>query len=155
MLKIDLVPVDETNHQACLNLEISPEQEHFVPDIASSLEMARKYDQARPLAILYDGEIVGFCLYGVDEASGQWKIYRLLIGAQWQRMGIGRQAMLALIKRLHEQHGAESVLLVYHRENEAAERLYNSLGFVVYQLREPHKLAKLMITEEMLYDPVD
>ncbi|MBK8232837.1 MAG: GNAT family N-acetyltransferase [Candidatus Eisenbacteria bacterium] len=59
--------------------------------------------------------VIGLAMYGVDQASGTWKIYRLLIDAASQGAGMGRAAVRALIRILAEAaRGRESILVSYH-----------------------------------------
>jgi len=127
---VRLVDVDAGNRDAIVRLELAPSQREFLPDTESSLEMASRYPDARALGVAVGDHIVGFALIGIDESTGYWKVFRLLVDVAMQRRGIGRRAMELLLERLRDRHGADHVLVAYQDHNEVARRLYASLGFV-------------------------
>jgi diamine N-acetyltransferase len=130
---ISVARVGEDTRRPCLELRVLPEQTPFLPDVQSSLDLAAKYPQSIPLAVSHRKHgIVGFALVGVDDASGHWKLFRLLIGAQDQRKGYGKLALRAILAMLRSDHAATDILVTYHEENVAASRLYSQFGFSVY-----------------------
>ncbi|MBK8233685.1 MAG: GNAT family N-acetyltransferase [Candidatus Eisenbacteria bacterium] len=127
--ELRLIVLDAATRARCLALRVRPDQQAFIPTVDASLALAALYPDARPLAVVVGERVIGFAMYGVDQASGTWKIYRLLIDAASQGAGMGRAAVRALIRILAEEHGAESILVSYHSENVPARRLYLSEGF--------------------------
>ena len=129
-IMIRLAAIDETNRSACLDLTLDPDQEHFVPSVASSLELASRYPEAQPLAILRDLEgVIGFAMIGIDSQTGLWKIYRLLIDRRCQGEGAGTIALALLLRLVHDRHQAEEILVSYQPENTVARGLYAKFGF--------------------------
>jgi diamine N-acetyltransferase len=68
-------------------------------------------------------------MYGQDPETDQWWIIRVMVDERYQRRGYGRAAMSALIDRMREQHGAQSIRLGVDPANRGAIALYESLGF--------------------------
>ena len=144
MSNVILRDITVSNWQECSNLKVRDEQARFVPTNLYSIAEAQFYPQAVPLAI-YDsaGRMVGFVLYGVEVASGQWKVFRLMIDQAHQGQGYGRAAMEQVLERLSAQPGCDEVFISYQDDNQAARRLYASLGFVEQGLEDGVVRARL------------
>jgi len=126
-------------------LEPREEQKDFVADNLQSLAEAyatrNEGNNALPLGV-YDGDTpVGFVMIGNDTVGNpdesdtikdNYVLWRLMIGAQYQGRGYGRQTIektLELIKT-YPFGKAERVWLSYEPENTRAKKLYESFGFV-------------------------
>ena len=100
-----------------LRLRVGKDQENFVADNAASLAEAKTAaaggGQAFPFGIYADDTAVGFLMigYGTDEnwenppdiAKGNYSLWRLMIGEEYQRRGYGKAAVelaLAWIRTL-------------------------------------------------------
>lgn len=140
---IQFETVSPANLAELLALQVRDDQRAFVPSIGSSIELAEGYPSAVCLAVRVENEICGFALYGIEEESGSWKIFRLIIDKAVQGRGIGRRAMNLLLERIRVQHGAHEVRIAYDASNVVAQALYSSLGFVEYGTRGHRKLAVL------------
>ncbi len=96
-------------------------------------ELARK--EAVVLVAELDGIIVGYSYGTMEErdwsilAEHHGVIQDLCVVRSARRQGVGRKLALALIEQL-EALGAERVLLHAMVQNESAQRLFASLGFV-------------------------
>ena len=128
---VSLEKVDAYNFVKIIDLDVAPEQKNFVRPNAVSLAQAYVMPECRPLAI-YDGRTpVGFAMYALDKEDDEYWIYRLMIDAQYQRRGFGREAMRLLIERIKAETPKRSLLYIsFEPTNEAAQHLYSSLGFV-------------------------
>ena len=84
-------------------------------------------------------------MYGIDEETKLWKIYRLVIDKSYQRQGIGRAAMELALTELKNHHGADEVLIVYNEDNVNAIELYETLGFIQYSSEGKRILAKVKL----------
>ena len=145
---LQIEPITSENRDACLSLSLHEEQRSFVPDVASSLAMAANYPDAHPLAIATkDGQVIGFCLYGVDENTGSWKIFRLIIDMVSQGLGYGTAATRLIMDQLQEKHGASEVLIVYNDGNAAAEHVFSRLGFKEYDRDGIKILARAVLPD--------
>ena len=130
---ISIARLTHDTREACLALQVLPEQAAYLPDVRSSLELAAKYPKSIPLAISHSGHgVVGFALVGVDDATGLWKLFRLLIHAPHQGRGYGKLAVAAILTMLRTEQAATEVLVTYQEQNRAASRLYAQLGFSEY-----------------------
>ena len=83
----------------------------------------------QPLALVSDGEVVGFAMWAYDSDDGHHWIGGLSIDVARQGAGLGRATVLALVE-LFRGLGATGVALSYAPANTGAARLYHSLGFV-------------------------
>jgi diamine N-acetyltransferase len=130
-MRVVLKPVTVDNWQECIGLKVKEKQAGFLPSNLYSIAEAQFYPQAVPLAVYSEqGRMVGFVLYGVDVETGKWKIFRLMIDRAHQGKGYGRAAMEQVIGRLRAQPGCSEILIAYQTGNDAARRLYASLGFI-------------------------
>lgn len=144
MLKVLLKDVTDQNRDACLALSLANNQDAFIPDVAAALEIPAAYPDARPLAIYNESEVViGFALYGIDENTGNWKIFRLMIDQAYQGKGYGTAATREIIDILKTQNGATTILICYHEDNQVAKHLYKGFGFEEYGQDGTKVLARL------------
>ena len=76
--------------------------------------------------------IVAYCV--VLLAGVEMQLYNVAVHPSWRGRGLGRWLMQMVLERGRRQ-GAQTVLLEVRRGNEAARRLYESLGFTVLSTR--------------------
>ena len=143
MLRLEAV--NGKNVWKIVHLHVNREQEDFVASNAQSLIEAYVTLSSKgnvfPFGI-YDGDTpVGFLMIGYDVddsyedppqiAYGNYSIWRLMIDAQYQHRGYGRQAIsLALdFIRTFPCGSAKYCYLSYEPENEVARKLYAQCGF--------------------------
>ncbi len=125
---VDLEPVTAQNWRACAALTVHPEQRRFVSEVTFYLCLCHYGDVWHPLAVVRDGAVVGFAMWGIDDDGSRW-IGGLVVDAAHQRQGIGRAAVCALRERLIAEPGCPNVALSYEPENTVARELYRDLGF--------------------------
>jgi len=128
-VEITLEPVTADNWRACAALTVRPDQQEFVNAVTHYLCLCNYGDVWHPLAAVRDGEVVGFCMWGVDDDRSRW-IGGVVVDAGRQRTGIGRAIIRTLTDRLAAEPDCPNVALSYRPENVAARALYASLGFV-------------------------
>ena len=131
---LEFRPITKDNYRDAFRLKVHPEQEKFVAPNTFSLLQAHYEPEfnATPQGI-YDGDtMVGFVMYHPEdyEVSKLWFIERLMVGQQYQGKGYGRATMEALIARLKAVPGYAAILISFVPDNDAAQKLYSSLGFV-------------------------
>ena len=143
MDNVSLEELSPGNVDDLLKVSVFDHQTEFVPSIASSIEMASTYDEATCLVIRADSRICGFGLYGIDQETGNWKIFRLVVDQSLQGRGIGKQALRLMLDILLNEKHAKEVLIVYADTNAPAHNLYTSFGFVPYATRGDRILSKL------------
>jgi diamine N-acetyltransferase len=125
---VDLDPVTKDNWRALTKLKVHPEQQEFVSDVTFYLAMCAYGGLWHPLAVVHEGQVVGFCMWAVDEDRSRW-IGGVVVDADRQRQGIGRALVTALRDRLAAEPGIPNVALSYRPDNTAARTLYLDLGF--------------------------
>lgn len=128
-MQIDLEPVTRDNWRAVEALSVHPGQRDFVSDTAHYLLLCHYGELWHPLAVTAGGQVVGFCMWAVDDDGSRW-IGGVVVDAERQRQGIGRALVVALRERLAAEPGTPNVALSYNPENKGARALYQSLGFV-------------------------
>ena len=118
------------NWQACIALELKPEQTSFVASNLYSIAEAQFYPEARSRAIVNEQvQLVGYVLFGRDIFTDNWKIFRLMIDKSYQGQGYGESALQAVIAQIRNEPDGSEILICYQDANQAARRLYARLGF--------------------------
>jgi diamine N-acetyltransferase len=132
-MKILLREIDKDNWREVIRLKVHKGQEHFVASNLFSLAEAYvKPDapQYHPMAIYHKGQIVGFTMYACDpESSSEHWISRFMIDKRYQGQGLGRAAMVELLKLISRNDRCRKINLCVNPDNTAAQELYKSLGF--------------------------
>lgn len=141
---ISLLPVTADNWKACANLAISEAQKGFIPDNLSSIAEAQFYPKSRSRAIYAGSDLVDYSLYGVDDAVGHWKVFRLMIAEGFQGRGYGRATMKVILEEIKFE-GAKVVLIKFHQENKVAKHLYEKLGFKEFERADTHVTAQCLL----------
>lgn len=79
--------------------------------------------------------IVAYCV--VFLAGAELQLYNVAVHPAWRGRGLGRWMMEMVLERGRRQ-GAQTVLLEVRKGNQAARRLYESLGFTVLSTRRDY-----------------
>ena len=79
-----------------------------------------------------DRGIAAYCVYQV--VAGEVHVHNLAVRPGFRRAGLGR-VLMRLVLEVAARMGARVALLEVRRSNEAARRLYESLGFGVRTIR--------------------
>ena len=149
MTNIILKKITAENWQECINLKVNDDQVDFVPSNLYSIAEAQFYPKAVPLAIYNDEEqMVGFILYGIDVASGKWKIFRLMIDEAHQGKGYGRVAAQQVVEQLAGRPDCDEILICYKPTNCAARQLYAGLGFTEQETSDDKVVARLDLAKQ-------
>ena len=128
-MPILLEPVTAANWRDCAALKVHPSQQRFVNDVTYYLCLCAYGDVWHPLAVVRDGQVAGFVMWGIDDDDRSGWIGGLVVDAAHQRQGIGHAAVRALRERLIAEPGCPNVALSYAPDNTAARHLYRTLGF--------------------------
>ncbi|HYO41677.1 MAG TPA: GNAT family N-acetyltransferase [Candidatus Limnocylindrales bacterium] len=108
---IRLEPITEANVKAVFELKVAPGQEAFVASNAWSLAQAfAEADIAWPRAVVSGGEVVGFLMLEIDPAEEHGRpfwLWRLMVGAPFQRLGYGSAALALGIEEVRRRGGTE------------------------------------------------
>jgi diamine N-acetyltransferase len=128
-------------------LTVTPEQAEFVSPNLYSIAEAYLEPTWTPLAMYAGDALVGFAMFGRDDATGQWWIMRYMIDTQHQGRGYGTSALPQLIDLIVERHGCNELFLGYDPGNEVAKRLYARMGFIpTGEMLEGEIVARLDLT---------
>jgi len=125
---ISLREIDENNWRAVVKLKVADWQTPFVASNGDSIARAHYVKDNFPLAIYDAEEPVGFCMYSISPKGEVW-ILRLMIAADFQSEGRGKEATSQLVSLLRRKFGATQIFISFNPENKWAMRLYESLGF--------------------------
>lgn len=129
--QLHFVPVNHKNRRAVESLTVFSEQAGFIESVSECLQEADELKLWRPVGI-YDGDtLIGFAMYGYfpEPVPGRLWLDRLLIDKKYQGKGYGKQAVLALLDRLHTEYSSNAVYLSVYEDNPHAIRLYQQIGF--------------------------
>ena len=134
----DVRPVTGGNWKELVRLKVRDDQTHCVASNLYSIAEAQfgedfegKWD-FYPFGI-YDGDTpVGFLMYGYnfEHPKQQAFIMRLMVDEKHQGKGYGRFGMNWMLDRFRAEERIQDVAISYEPENDAARKLYASLGFV-------------------------
>ena len=127
---ITLRKITQDNLDDVLALSVADDQTAYVSTTAHALAQAYvSPETAFPFAVYVDETIVGFLMLGFYEARDQYTVWKFLIARQHQGRGYGKTALKLGIEFLQERFGAKEIYLGVSTGNEAAKRLYRSVGF--------------------------
>ena len=128
---VELRKIDEENFRAVISLKVKPGQEKFVANNTYSLAQAYAEPRCEPRAIYAEGKLVGFVMTALDDEDNEYWVYRLMVCAEEQGKGYGRDGLKAAIAAIRRDHPERKVMYIsFGPENEAAKKLYLSVGFV-------------------------
>lgn len=129
---VRLAPIDDDNVKAVCRLTVAPGQEDFVADNVWSLaEAYANYAYAWPRAIVRDDRVAGFLMLEIDldeEQGRHYWLWRLMVGADHQRQGVGAAAIELACDEVRSRGG--TTLYTSWVPGEAGpEPFYLGLGF--------------------------
>ena len=116
--------------RSILRLKVSPQQEQFVADNATSIAQAHFEPKAWFRAIYADETPVGFVMLYDDTDKPEYFLWRYMIDSRYQGLGFGRRALLQVIDIVRGRPGATEMLLSYVPAEGSPEPFYAGLGFV-------------------------
>ncbi|WP_166243119.1 GNAT family N-acetyltransferase [Paenibacillus turpanensis] len=105
-------------------------------------------------AFMDDGSLAGIVTF-VRESGMKMKhkgnVYGMYVSAQARGAGVGKALLLALIKMSRNYEGLEQLNLTVTSTNEAAKRLYQSVGFESYGIeRRALKFNDVYFDEDLM-----
>jgi len=135
---IRVVPADAARYPTLLQLQVHESQRDFVGPIAVSLADAAQCEGSEAMAILCDGEPIGF--YRIEKQARSIAdrdferptlgLRSFFIDARWQGRGLGTRALAAVMRDLAQRHpAARDVVLTVNVRNTPALALYRRAGF--------------------------
>lgn len=127
---VSLREVTADTLRSILRLKVSPQQEQFVADNATSIAQAHFEPKAWFRAIYADETPVGFVMLYDDIEKPEYFLWRYMIDGRYQGLGFGRQALLQVIDIVRGRPGATEMLLSYVPAEGSPEPFYAGLGFI-------------------------
>jgi RimJ/RimL family protein N-acetyltransferase len=137
-VEVSLHPVGSDLRDRVLALGPRPDQLRFAARPAETLLEAEADPQRQPVAILADGEPVGFCVLhhgpgpaGLAPTPADVLLRGFLVDAAVQGRGIAGRALTRLPSFVAEHApGARRIVLTVNTRNPAAIRAYRKAGFL-------------------------
>ena len=135
---IELQPVTIKNWETLIKLKVREDQQGFVASNLYSIAQAQFGDEFQghwdlfPFGIYVGEEPVGFVMYALkfDYPDYEAFILRLMVDENQQGKGYGRAGMEKVLELFRADERIHAVGISYEPHNEAARKLYASLGFV-------------------------
>ncbi|MFW9991547.1 MAG: GNAT family N-acetyltransferase [Candidatus Odinarchaeota archaeon] len=122
---VNLRAVTRENYRELIALEVAQDQKRFVASNLLTIAQMQFKEEKIVLGI-YDGNTpVGLIAYDLDD----YDIWRLMVDEKYQKRGHGRKAMEKVIELLHLHGKLPEARTSVVPENQAARKLYGSLGF--------------------------
>jgi RimJ/RimL family protein N-acetyltransferase len=136
-MDVRLAPAGPELRERLLALAPRPEQERFAGRLAETLPAAEADPEREPVAILADGEPVGFFVLHRGPAAGELApegrdvlLRAFLVDAAAQGRGIATRALAGLPDFVSERlPGVRRIVLSVNVKNPAAIRTYERAGF--------------------------
>lgn len=132
MNTIILKKIDESNFLDAFHMKLKDGQDAFVSHPIRSLAQAYVYyHQCTPFGIYYGGTMVGYIMVIYDYDLEEYNIWHMMIDAQHQGKGFGKQAMSKCLEYIAAKPFGTSrkVVLTCNEANPAAICMYKGLGF--------------------------
>lgn len=127
---VSLREVTEDNLFAVLNLRVDEAQERFVASNAISIAQAYfARERAWFRAIYADETPTGFLMLAADPQKPEYYLWRLMIDAKYQGLGIGFKAMKLLIAHVKIRPGAVELKTSYVPGEGSPGPFYAKVGF--------------------------
>jgi diamine N-acetyltransferase len=132
-MKISLRQVTRENFDEVVDLRLHDHQYNYLASNSYSIAEASLNPALQTHAIYGDERVIGFALYcrpeEGDESPGTYGIWRLMIDAEFQGRGYGRQALELVLREICSHDSAKRIHICYKPDNDAAKRFYSNLGF--------------------------
>lgn len=129
--RVTLVGVTDSNWCDIADVAPRDDQRGYVPASAARyLLLSQREGVWHSLGVRAGDGIVGHVMWGWDDDDQMPWIGGVLIDADEQGKGVGRAAMVTLIRRLFARPDTSALRLSYQPDNLAARAMYVGLGFV-------------------------
>ena len=127
---VHFVNIDSGNWR--VPLKVSKSQETYVANSTTILARAYAYRDSRSRAFLIyeDDTPIGMVLYHDEELLDAYIFSEMFIDEQFQGKGYGRVATELVLGNMKKDGKYSKVILCYIEGNVAAQKLYESFGFV-------------------------
>ena len=131
--KVTIEKLDVNNWLKICDLTVSDEQKAFFPiDNVYWIGISRYEENSELFAIKADDDYVGLIGGGYDEDGVTGYINPLMIDCHHQKNGYAIPALELIIEYLRDNLNVEKININHRKENTVAGRIYDKLGFFVY-----------------------
>lgn len=132
-MNIAIEPLDVNNWLKICELSVSEEQKPIftVPNVYW-IGISRYEEHTELFAIKRGDEYAGLIGGGLDEDGISGYINPLMVDERFQRKGIAAEAMRLMMEYLIRKYHVPCIHINHRKENRAAARLYEELGFAIY-----------------------
>lgn len=128
---VTLVGVTDDNWRAVADVAPRDDQRAFAAQTAARYQLlSMREGEWHSLGIRANDFVVGHVMWAWDDDDGMPWVGGLVVAAAQQGRGLGRAAMVTLLRWLLARPGAAAVRLSYQPENVVARTMYAGLGFV-------------------------
>ncbi len=128
---VSLREITEATLGAVLKLKVDETQNRFVANNAVSIAQAHFSKLAWFRGIYADHVPVGFVMLSDDPAKPEYYLWRFMIDARYQKMGLGRRALELLIAYVKTRPGATELLTSCVEGEGTPIPFYQSVGFTL------------------------
>ena len=146
MIILEELNVD--NWLEAMELSVSEEQKNVFPIPNVYWVGISRYEEKTTLyAIKNDETIVGLIGIGYDEDGVSGYINPLMIDEKYQGNGYSKAAMKSAIEKLKNDYKVSEIHIGHRKTNVAAGKLYESLGFVIFDEDETDYFRSLNLNQ--------
>ena len=151
--RVQLAPIDRHNWRGALAVQVTADQLPYVAghQPVALVILAKSYVRPggldwEPLAVTVEGSVVG--VVALAHGRTHSEVFHLTVDVSRQRQGVGSAAVDALVSHVAATRpDAQQIRLTTHPENEPAQRLYRSRGFLPNgELRDGEPVWSLALT---------
>ncbi|ALS01794.1 hypothetical protein ATZ33_10530 [Enterococcus silesiacus] len=129
MSSLKLVNIDKKNWDIFCSMYPGDVGANFVSSNAYSLVQSYFEESWITKGIIYDGESVGFTMYGFDKENERYELCRLMVDYRYQGKGIGKKVIPLIISEMVDCFNCQKIFLSTGSENKKAISLYESFNF--------------------------
>jgi len=127
-MTISLQNITKENFEAICDLDVTEDQEEYIAINAYSLAEAA-YNEIYVVQAIYKNDLpVGFFMWVPTEES-KIEIWRFMVDKKYQKLGIGRQALILAIQKIALDPEIKTIEICYDPKNLIARNFYLSFGF--------------------------
>ncbi len=153
---VSLREVTLENLRDILNLEVAPSQTQFVAPNPVSIAQAHFYPEKAWFRAIYADETpVGFLMLSDEPRKPDYFLWRLMVGADYQGLGFGAQAIALLIAYVKTRPQATELFTSYVPGEGSPGPFYHKLGFVdTGEVEDGEYVTRLALKYEEGEEPV-
>ena len=145
---IILEELNVENWLETMEISVSEEQKNVFPIPNVYWVGISRYEEKTTLyAIKNDETIVGLIGIGYDEDGVSGYINPLMIDEKYQGNGYSKAAMKSAIEKLKNDYKVSEIHIGHRKTNVAAGKLYESLGFVIFDEDETDYFRSLDLNQ--------